>query len=76
MRSSDSFVRVVLCLGVSVAAGAAGAAERLVWFGTHTGGQNSNSMSAFAIDQANGWPAFAGTKIDVPSPVSIVFGRT
>jgi len=37
-------------------------------------GQTSNTVSLFAIDQATGRLAFTGTKIDVPSPVSIVFG--
>lgn len=40
-----------------------------------TGGQNSNTVSVFTIDQATGRLAFTGTTIDVPSPVSIVFGR-
>lgn len=40
-----------------------------------TGGQNSNTVSVFRIDQATGRLAFTGTKIDVPAPVSIVFGR-
>lgn len=38
------------------------------------GGQNSNTVSVFAIDQATGRLKFTGTKIDCPSPVSIVFG--
>ena len=38
------------------------------------GGQNSNTVSVFAIDQATGLLKFTGTKIDCPSPVSIVFG--
>ncbi|NBX29077.1 lactonase family protein [bacterium] len=40
-----------------------------------TGGQNSNTVSVFRIDQATGRLAFTGTTIDVPAPVSIVFGR-
>jgi 6-phosphogluconolactonase len=38
-------------------------------------GQNSNTVSVFAIDQNTGRLSFTGTTIDVPSPVSIVFGR-
>lgn len=38
------------------------------------GGQNSNTVSVFAIDQSTGRLKFTGTKIDCPSPVSIVFG--
>ena len=39
-------------------------------------GQNSSTVSVFRIDRATGRLAFTGTKIDVPSPVSVVFGRT
>ena len=39
------------------------------------GGQDSNTVAVFAIDQTTGGLKFTGTKIDVPSPVSIVFGR-
>lgn len=39
------------------------------------GGQNSNTVSVFAIDQATGLLKFTGTKIDCPAPVSVVFGR-
>lgn len=39
-------------------------------------GQNSSTVSVFRIDGATGRLAFTGTKIDVPSPVSVVFGRT
>lgn len=39
------------------------------------GGQKSNTVSVFVIDQATGRLTFTGTKIDCPSPVSIVFGR-
>ena len=38
------------------------------------GGQKSNTVSVFSIDQATGRLTFTGTKIDCPSPVSIVFG--
>lgn len=38
-------------------------------------GQASNTVSVFKIDPATGRLAFTGTKIDVPAPVSIVFGR-
>jgi 6-phosphogluconolactonase len=38
------------------------------------GGQNSTTVSVFAIDQSTGRLKFTGTKIDCPSPVSIVFG--
>lgn len=38
-------------------------------------GQKSDTVSVFAIDQATGRLRFTGTKIDVPAPVSIVFGR-
>lgn len=37
-------------------------------------GQKSNTISVFAIDQTTGRLTFTGTKIDCPSPVSIVFG--
>jgi 6-phosphogluconolactonase len=39
------------------------------------GGQNSNTVAVFAIHQETGALSFTGAKVDVPSPVSIVFGR-
>lgn len=39
------------------------------------GGQNSNTVAVFAIDAVSGKLKFTGSKIDVPSPVTIVFGR-
>lgn len=38
-------------------------------------GQQSNTVSVFRIDEATGRLGFTGTKIEVPAPVSIVFGR-
>jgi 6-phosphogluconolactonase len=55
MRSSQSFVRVALCVGLSVVAGAAGAAERFVWFGTYTGGPaKSEGIYVARFDDATG----------------------
>ena len=55
MPSIHSFVRVALCVGVSVVAGAAGAAERLVWFGTYTGGPaKSEGIYVARFDDATG----------------------
>jgi 6-phosphogluconolactonase len=55
MPSVQSFVRVAACATVCVVAGAAGAAERLVWFGTYTGGPaKSEGIYVSRFDDATG----------------------
>jgi 6-phosphogluconolactonase len=39
------------------------------------GGQDSNTVTVFAIDPATGRLTFTGTNIDVPSPTCITFAR-
>jgi 6-phosphogluconolactonase len=39
------------------------------------GGQESNTVTVFAIDPATGRLTFTGTSIDVPVPVCITFSR-
>jgi 6-phosphogluconolactonase len=39
------------------------------------GGQDSNTVTVFAIDPATGRLTFTGTSIDVPAPTCIVFAR-
>ena len=39
------------------------------------GGQASNTVTVFAIDEASGRLAFTGTTVEVPSPVCVAFRR-